>query len=277
MNAESSTTLGAFLEAAETRRKTLTVFAPESYETLAEHFESRNVVVEHVDIPDDGSGGFVVVSEDGEFVGSVGAAAVRSLVEPNTRFGDAPSEATRALLELLADTTFVSFDKRQMLGVAREIEDRAFRRERGTLRTGFQALSAMVHQQDVYETLATETDLDVHVYGRPDWNPPEIPGATVHAEDAAEIGAFWFVVFDGGGDDAQACALVAEEVRDHDSADESEPSPAEDGNESPPADDGNGSSPTNESRRERGTFRGFWTYDAETVVSLGNYLRESYD
>jgi hypothetical protein len=29
---------------------------------------------------------------------------------------------------------------------------------------------------------------------------------------ADELGAFWFVAFDGGGEDGMACALVAEEV-----------------------------------------------------------------
>lgn len=274
MSGESDLTLGAFLETAAARRKTLTVFAPEYYETLADHFESRNVTVEHAGLPDDGSGGFVTVSEGDEFVGSVGATAVRSLVEPNTRFGGEPSEATRALLDLLADTTFVSFDKRQMLAVAREIEDRAFRRGRGTLRTGFQALSAMRHQRDVYETLGTETDLDVHVYGRPDWNPPDIPGVTVHTEDVPEIGEFWFVVFDGGGDANQACALVAEEVGASTEGDEGEQPSTDDGSEPSPTDE---PLSTDEPRHEPGTFRGFWTYDAETVERLDGYLRESYD
>ena len=230
--------LREFLDSAAARRKTLTVFSPDRYETLAEHFETRNVAVEHADLPDDGSGGFVVVSEGDEFVGSVGEAAIRELVGPPTAFGTAPTDATRALLSLLADTTFVSFDKRQMLAAAREIEDRAYRRLRGTLRTGFQRLSALRHQERVYEALATETDLDVHVYGRPDWDP-EVPGATVHEADDGEIGAFWFVVFDGGGDDERACALVAEE-------------------------------------RDSGGFHGFWTYDPETVGAIDAHLEATY-
>jgi hypothetical protein len=234
--------LRTFFDGIADRRRTITVFAPERYDALEGHFETRNVAVEQEPLPDDGSGGFVVVTEGGEFVGSVGAAAVRNLLSPKSSDRESgPDKATRALLDLLADTTFVSFDKRQLLVAAREIEERAYRHGRGTLRTGFQSLSALEDQRYVYATLVSESRLDVHVYGKPDWSP-DVPGAMVHAEETTEIGAYWFVVFDGGGDDRQACALVAEE-----------------------------------SDSDSGTFRGFWTYDAETVGDIGAYLRETYD
>ncbi len=245
--------LREFLDGVAERRKRVTVFAPERYDALESHFETRNVTVEQEDIPDDGSGGFVVVTEGGEFVGSVDAAAIRTLVSPTAADAkSAPSEAMRALLDLLADTTFVSFDKGQLVVMAHEIEDRAFRQGRGTLRTGFQALQALKAQRDVYETLAAKSDLDVHVYGERDWSP-DVSGVTIHAVDGesgeesdtadptTEIGAYWFVVFDGGGDDRQACALLAEE--------------------DPP---------------DSGRFRGFWTYDAELVGDIDAYLRETY-
>lgn len=233
--------LRQLLEEVAAGRKTVTVFAPERYDALESYFETRNIAVEHEDLPDDGSGGFVVVSEGGDFLGSIGADAVAELVSPSkTTFGTDRSEATEVLFDLLADTAFVSLDKRQMVATAREIEDRAYRRGRGTLRTGFQSLSAMRAQREVYEALAEEPDLDVHVYGRPDWSP-DVPGATVHAEDAPEIGAFWFVAFDGGGDDRQASALLAEE-------------------RAPDSD----------------TFRGVWTYDAEQVADIDDYLRDTY-
>jgi hypothetical protein len=231
--------LREFLEEIANRRKTITVFAPEHYDELESYFESRNIAVEYESLPDDSSGGFVVVTEDGEFVGSVGADAISHLVSSTpSETESGPNETTQMLLDLLADTTFVSFDKRQLLMIAREIEDRAYRRGHGTLRTGFQSLSAMKAQRDVYTTLSVESNLDVHVYGEPDWSPG-MPEATVHAEEADEIGAFWFLVFDGGGDDQQACALIAEET-------------------------------------DPGRFRGFWTYDAETVGDIDAYLREAY-
>ena len=136
------------------------------------------------------------------------------------------------------------------------LED-AYRLGRGTLRTGFQSLSALKAQREVYAALGTEDLLDVHVYGERDWSP-DVPGvhavsvgdagdATDETSDPGrtgeigEIGAFWFVVFDGGGDDQQACALVAEE-------------------DDPDVE----------------AFHGFWTYDAELVGDIDAYLEETY-
>lgn len=236
--------LRTFLDRAAERERTITVFAPDRFEDLEAHFETRNVAVEHEPLPDDGSGGFVVLTEDGEFVGSVGAAAVRELlVDPTDDATAGPSEATRALLGLLADTTFVSFDRRQLLATAREIEDRAYRQGTGRLRTGFQRVAALRAQRELYESLAAESLLDVHVYLQPDWtlDMPVAEGITVHTETADEVGAFWFVVFDGGGDAEQACALLAEESDD-----------------------------------DPGSFRGFWTYDPETVGEIDGYLESTY-
>lgn len=236
--------LGTFLDRAAERERTITVFAPEQFEDLESHFETRNVAVEYEALPDDGSGGFVVLTENGEFVGSVDATAVRDLLADPTGDDHAgPSEATRALLRLLADTTFVSFDRRQMLATAREIEDRAYRRGTGRLRTGFQRVAALRAQRELYESLAAESLLDVHVYLQPDWtlDMPVAEGITIHAETADEIGAFWFVIFDGGGDAEQACALLAEESAD-----------------------------------DPGTFRGFWTYDPGEVAEIDAYLESTY-
>ena len=234
-------TLRDFVDEIASNRRTLTVYAPDPDEALERYFETRNVTVRHEPIPDDGSGGFVVVTADGEFVGSLGADAVRELVLPTVDKRElGPNESIRVPMNLLADTTFVSFDARQLLVATREIEDRAYRRGRGTLRAGFQSLERLATQRGKYETLAGEARLDVHVYGRPDADP-DLPDATIHGEDADEIAACWFVIFDGGGDDRQACALLAEEV-------ESDPR----------------------------SFRGFWTYDPETVADVDEYLRATY-
>ena len=236
--------LRAFLDRAAERERTITVFAPQRFEDLESHFETRNVAVEHEQLPDDGSGGFVVLTENGEFVGSVGARAVSDiLANPTGDSRTGPSEATRALLRLLADTTFVSFDRRQMLATAREIEDRAYRQGTGRLRTGFQRVAALRDQRELYESLAADSLLDVHVYLEPDWtlDMPVAEGITIHTETADEIGAFWFVLFDGGGDAEQACALLAEESDD-----------------------------------DAGSFRGFWTYDPETVAEIDAYLESTY-
>ncbi|UPW00741.1 sensor protein [Halorussus gelatinilyticus] len=232
-------TLRDFLDGVASSRRTVTMFAPRPCESVETYFESRNVTVEYEPIPDDGTDGFVVLSVDGEFVGSAGVAAVRHLVSPSAAdLEPGANEAVRAAMDLLAETTFVAFERRQLLAASREIEDRAYRVGHGTLRAGFQSARALAAQRDAYATLATETLLDVHIYGRLDWEP-DVPGATVHAEAPGEIGAFWFVVFDGGDADRQACALLAEEF-------------------------------------EPGTFRGFWTYDPELVGEVGAYLAATY-
>jgi len=236
-------TLKAFLDDVASHEKRITVYAPERYEPLEAQFETRNVAVEHEPLPDDGSGGFVVVTDSGEFAGTVGINAVRGLFEEPNGNAVQTTDATRALMDLLADTTFVSFDRRRMLGASREIEDRAYRTGTGTLRAGFQRFDALAAQRELYESLAADSRLDVHVYAAPGWTAevPVAAGLTIHTPDTEEIGTFWFVVFDGGEEPEQACALLAAE-RD----------------ESP------------------GRFRGFWTYDRDTVAELDAYLSGTY-
>lgn len=233
--------LREFLDEAVSSRRRLTIFSPRPCESVESYFEARNVSVEYEPIPDDGSGGFVVLSVDGEFAGSAAMSAVRHLVSPTEAdLEPGASEAIRATTNLLAETTFVAFEKRHLLAASREFEDRAHRVGHGTLRTGFQSARALDAQRDVYEALGTESLLDVHVYGDLD-RTPDVPGVTVHVEDADEIGAFWFVVFDGGDAERQACALLAEAV---------------------------GTDPE--------TFRGFWTYDPELVADIAEYLKRTY-
>ena len=241
MGGRRRVTLRAFVEEVADGSRSITVYAPERDDTLARHFETRGATVDHEPLPDDGSGGFVVVADDGEFVGSLPRRDARRLFSPGASDLELGSERGVGLpLNLLADTTFVAFDPRKLLAASREIEDRAYRQGRGTLRVGFQSQSALASQREGYEMLTRETDLDVHVYVSADWDSA-VPGATVHAEAAEEIGQFWLVVFDGGGDDRQACALLAEATDD-----------------------------------EPGSFRGFWTYDPGRVAALDSYLAETY-
>jgi len=112
-------------------------------------------------------------------------------------------------MELIEETLFASLDRRQLLAASRDINDRALRVGSGGLRVGSQRLSAFESQVPVYRRLGTETDLDVHVYGRPDWSPPAIENVTYHRDDDGSFDRYWFLAFDGGGDDTQTCALVA--------------------------------------------------------------------
>lgn len=206
---------GLLAEAAR-RRRTLVVYAPDptAGDEVLDQFATRNVGVEHESIPAGGPGGFLVVRDDEGFVGSVGLDALTGPAAPPVAPTDGdlgPPPACRQALALLDDTLFTAFDRRQLLATTREIEDRALRVGTGTLRVGFQRLSAMRPQLRLYERLAAETELEIGIHGRRDWAPPALDGVTYHTGPVTEVGRFWFLAFDGGDDPDMACALVAEE------------------------------------------------------------------
>jgi hypothetical protein len=194
----------------ERRRKRFTVYA--SGETdLATQFATRNVAVEHRTVGADAPGPFVAIHDGDTFRGAVGLDALDHLLEPPIeRPGerDGLSPGYRSLFEVLDDTVFVALTRRQLLAATREIEDRARRVGTGTLRASFQSLSTFESQAPVYRTLAAETDLDLHVYGRPDWTPPAIEDVTFHGDD--DVAEHWALAFDGG-DGGDPCALLARE------------------------------------------------------------------
>ena len=92
---------------------------------------------------------------------------------------------------------------------------------------------------EVLHTDLAGRGLDVHTYGVPDTTPPKLDGIRLHAVDADEIAATWFVVYDGGGDDAQKTALIAE-------------------------------------GRDDSVFYGAWTYDLGIVDAAVDYLERAY-
>jgi len=222
----------------EAHEKTLTVFdaEPGVPETLREHFADRSVAVEAVT----GAGGpenYVVLSKDGEFLT---AAAVDAVLNPThsteSHFGN---RRETPVLDHLDETMFTSYDPDQMVSASREIEDRAWRIGSGRLHAGFQKLSIIGTQLDVYEQLGGREDLDVHAYGYPDEELFGHQNFTVHVERAEEIATSWFVVYDGAGVDSNKCALLAEE-------------------------------------RDPREFYGFWTYDPDTVDWMVDHLESTY-
>ena len=197
---------------AHQHRKHVTVYTTDGDADLTAQFENRGVTVEKRQLPDGGPEPFVTIHDDGEFIGALRLADLEELlappvVRPGSR--EDVSAGYRALFELLENTVFSSLDRRQLLGASREIEDRAFRVGHGTLRASFQSFSVFEAQTEVYRHLATETALDIHVYGEDDWSPPDIEGITYHPSTAESVDRFWVVAFDGGGEEMQACALVA--------------------------------------------------------------------
>ncbi|MFC3478932.1 DICT sensory domain-containing protein [Halobacterium litoreum] len=210
------------------REKTLTVYAPPGTDVVAsvrEYFASQNVAIEHEPTTD--APAHAVLSDDGEYLTSVGTDALRALTgsEPHPIGEDA---AYSPLLEHLDRTTFTSYSRCQMMQASREIEDRAWRAKSGCLHAGFQRLSNLEPEVETYAQLA-DSDLDVHVYGERDAEIGAGESFTVHATDDPEITTTWFVVFDGGGNEQQSSALLAEEQDD-------------------------------------GGYYGFWTYDASLVA-----------
>lgn len=78
--------------------------------------------------------------------------------------------------------------------------------------------------------------MDVHVYGAPDTElSPELD-LTVHTGRSDEFLEYWWVAFDGDGDDEQKVVLLAEE-------------------------------------REPNRFYGFWTYEAPVVDDVVDRMR----
>ncbi|MFC7096912.1 DICT sensory domain-containing protein [Halobaculum marinum] len=93
-------------------------------------------------------------------------------------------------------------EKLLLIAMSRQIELRAARADAGELHASFQQLSRIddeVGTRRTYEHLAA-TDVDVHVYGEPDWNPERPLDVTAHAGYGAGYSDSWFVVFDPPAD-----------------------------------------------------------------------------
>jgi hypothetical protein len=220
----------------ETHQKTLTVFNPDAglVDALSDHFADRNVVVQ-AEKTDHGPSNYVVLGEDDDFLTAAGVQSLLSDAETRPGFESASYDS---VLDHLDETMFTSFSKGRMLAASREIEDRAWRVGAGELHSGFQTVSVLKGELDVYERLGSRDDLNVHAYAYPDTDLPDCEHFTLHPERTEEIEKSWFVAYDGGGVDENKCALLAEE-------------------------------------REDG-FYGFWTYGADTVDYLLDHLTATY-
>lgn len=227
----------------EDRRKSFTVYAQDEETDVEEQLATRNVTVERRRLPPCDPNSFVIIRDDDDFAGAVTLEEFQELlsppiVHPWNRTG--LSAGYRALFDLLGETLFTSLDSRQLLAASREIEDRAWRVGRGTLHVGFQSLSTFETQAETYRHLAEATELQIHVYGEPDWDPPAIAGVTFHGASGPDVSQFWSLAFDGGGTSDQACALVARERTD-------------------------------------GEYFGFWTYDPDVVADVVTGLTSARD
>lgn len=235
-------TLRRLVRAVEDRQKELVVFNTVEPDRLCGElsaaFETQNVRVTTHRTPSGRPTDVAVLSTGNELLERLDADFLRGFID-HSPSGIGVADAPYAdLLRHLKETTFTSYDTEQMLYTSREIEDRARRIGRGRIHTGFQRCSVIGGQRAIYTDLA-DRGLDVHAYGVPDATPPDLDGVRIHAVDVDEIAATWFVVFDGGGGDAQKTALIAEERGDD-------------------------------------AFYGVWTYDPGIVDTAIDYLEQAY-
>jgi hypothetical protein len=237
--------LTELISGVEDHEKCLTVFNTdaETIEAVRDQFRDRNLSVRGDRTESGRPGSFAVLSseregEDDEFVTATSLDEV--LTPPGAVENDLDGEVRHPILDHLDETMFTSYDIKQMVSASREIEDRAWRLGKGSLYAGFQRLSILEDQMDIYTRLASQDGLDVHAYAYPDASVPEHDtDLTIHVERTDEIADSWFVVYDGDGVDVNKCALLAEE-------------------------------------REPRAFYGFWTYDPDTVDWLVDYLEDAY-
>lgn len=213
-----------------------TVYADDDASAVEDWFSNHRVDVDRRPLPAGGPEPFVAVERNGTFAGVIPLAVLENLLEPpvvRPVGTDGLSPAYRALFEVLDETVYRSMNRRELLAVSREIEDRAYRVGSGSLKVGFQRLSLFRTQVPTYSRLAA-AGVAVDVYGEGDWTPPAIPGVTYHASAPGPVGEYWVVAFDGGTERSQSCALVA--------------------------------------REEASGYSGFWTNDAAVVDRIGRRL-----
>lgn len=206
---------------------------------LEERLAAHGVSVDSRRLPPGGPDPFLVIERDGAFAGALGVGAAERLLEPPiVRPGEREgvSEGYRVFFELLEETVFSAMERRQLLAVSREIEDRAYRVGSGKLSVSFQTFSTFESQLGVYRHLAAETDLDIRIHGLADWTPPEIAGITYHGYTDDILGRYWILAFTDDTDGTQSCGLLARERSD--------------------------------------SYEGFWTDDPNTVDDIRTALTE---
>ena len=226
-------TLDSLFDDLERSHKEFVVYSGATDAAVVDRFAARNADVEHRTLPGDDPEGFLVVRDRDGFLGALPVDELRRALAapiPDPWERDGGHGDHRALFDLLDGTLLVSLDRRRMLSASREVEEHAWRVGAGTLYAGFQTAAAFQGQRSVYERLAGETALDVHVYTEtvPEAAPP---GIAFHTGPADVVGRFWFVAFDGCGDDSRKCAVVGRQ-------------------------------------RDADTYAGFWTYDPGTVEAV---------
>lgn len=243
---DESVSLRACIEWIRHHEKELALFNVDPVDPIADtlrtYFGTQNVTISVHQTASGYPEEIAVLSNATDVLTLIDVSTLREITDqvPTSSAGIGIADATYdSVLRHLKETTFTSRDSEQLLYASKEIEDRARRVGQGSIHAGFQRCSIMKHQRQPYIDLARQ-GIDVHAYGIPDTTPPELETGTVHAVRQDEIAKTWFVIFDGGGDDMQKTALLAEERGDNE-------------------------------------FYGAWTYDPTIVDTLRTYLEQKYN
>lgn len=202
----------SLLSGVNSQERQFTVYRSGDETAVESAFETHRVSVEHRDLPSGGPEPFLVIEDGGEFAGALPVSELEALLEPPiVRPGDRDdvSAGFAVLFEVLDETVFTAMDRRQLLAVSREIEDRALRVGHGQLHASFQRREAFEPQAELFQYLGDETELEISIYGVEGGSLPEISGGTYHR--APELDRYWTLAFEGCNTGTQACALVSRE------------------------------------------------------------------
>ena len=233
--------LSELIAGVEAHELTLTVFNVDGSvaDDLRDRFADRNVRVVRETTGSGRPGEFLTLSDDdGVYTATDVDSFYDTLEDRDSVLG---RDSAGGVFDHLDETLFTSWSIGRMVAASREIEDRAWRVGEGSLYAGFQTLSTLSGERDLYERLG-DSAVDVHAYAVPDVDPPAHSTFQLHLDRSEEIANSWFVVFDDGSDDAattQKCALLAEE-------------------------------------RAPREFYGFWSYDPATVDYIVDHLAGRY-
>lgn len=253
MSDSALSSLRAFFDEADTPSRSLVVVnrqEPKAVQSLLESaFSEQSVVVSEGDLPNE-AGDLVLVLEGDRIVATSPLQEVMNafLLVNSDRYitGTSGVEGVAApdVLTALDDVVFdlrgypaSNKEKLLLIVISRYIERRALATGSGRLRSTFQRLSRIEDEKGtnaIYRTLA-ESPVDVHVYGRPGWTPPDPFDVTVHTGTSADYRRSWCVVFVPEDPDETHAALVALETG-------------------------------------RNEWRGMWTYEPERVRRVDRYL-----
>lgn len=225
---------------------------PQPFQQMLENlFADQEIDVEE-DVSEEFEDNTVLLLEDGDVVArSTFEALQDALLMVNSDLfitGTQKLEETEmpAVIEGLSGTRFElrgypesNTEKLLLILVSRHIERTALEQGEGRLRSSFQQLSRLQDEQGtrrVYERVA-DTDVDVHLYGQPDWVPdPDFP-VTIHGGHNADFRHSWFVIYRPPDESTgETTALLAIETSE-------------------------------------GAWSGFWTDEESLVVEMAAYIR----